>query len=220
LSLVGNANGKLHVQRQVQDYTLRGTDFESMGFLTFTVETYERRITKEISQTKNEGIDLYEPSTIIDSSRYFANHPRFGTHIRTARLENHNSLPNIVGTWLPRRDGDEDSKAYYYASMLAFLRPWRDLRFLKDESESWEDAFNAYMKNANQRDRDVIAGCQYYYDSRSAMKTSDIDIEDETRQNDVSHLNEEDHEELGLNDENFQDMFMEFVRYMIDLLFF
>lgn len=42
MTLIANVNGKLHVQRQVEDYALRGTEFESMGFLIFTVETYER----------------------------------------------------------------------------------------------------------------------------------------------------------------------------------
>ena len=44
MTLIGNTAGKLHVQRQVEDYALRGPEFEDMGFLLFTVETYERRI--------------------------------------------------------------------------------------------------------------------------------------------------------------------------------
>ena len=39
MTLVGNADGRLHVCRQVEDYALRGIEFEAMGFLSFTVET-------------------------------------------------------------------------------------------------------------------------------------------------------------------------------------
>jgi hypothetical protein len=98
------------------------------------------------------------------------------------RCENHNLLPNIVGSWLPRRDGGDDTKSYYYASMLALLKPWRNLFDLKDEDENWETAFNLYIGHANQRDKDVIAGCQYYYDSREVarerLNNVDKDVKD------------------------------------------
>ena len=42
MTLIGNTAGKLHVQHQVEDYALRGPEFDDMGFLSFTVETYER----------------------------------------------------------------------------------------------------------------------------------------------------------------------------------
>jgi len=32
MTLIGNTEGKLHVQRQVQDYALRSVEFEMMGF--------------------------------------------------------------------------------------------------------------------------------------------------------------------------------------------
>ena len=41
MTLIGNSEGKLHVQRQVEDYALRGNELKEMGFLSFTVETYE-----------------------------------------------------------------------------------------------------------------------------------------------------------------------------------
>lgn len=66
---------------------------------------------------------------------------------------------------------------YYEASMLALLKPWRDLRHLKNDNESWKTAYDEYMQTAIQRDRDVVAGCQYYYDSRSAIENRDEDEE-------------------------------------------
>ena len=173
MTLIGNTEGKLHVQRQVQDYALRSVEFEMMGFLTFTVETYERRM---VLDNENNDHDVHEESnqsTINQYGRYLTDHPKSTTHTRVYRSENHNFLPNIVGCWLPRRDGEESTKPYYYASMLAFLKPWRDLRCLKDECDSWESAFERYMRNATQRDKDVVAGCQYYYDTRTAVDNRD-----------------------------------------------
>ena len=175
VTITGNAEGKLYAQHQVQDYALRGTEYESMGFLSFTVETYERRITsEEIEEIGNRnGTDQHTNHP----SHYLANHPKTSSHYRVLQADHHNSLPNIVGPWFPRRDGEEATKPYYYASMLALLKPWRDLHLLKADDERWETAFATFLENASQRDRDVVACCQYYYESRSVSANRNVDEE-------------------------------------------
>lgn len=175
MTMVGNADGRLHVQRQVDDYALRSVEFEMMGFLAFTVETYERRIEMENKSNEQDVDEASRDSTINRYGQYLTDHPKASTHTRVYRPEDHNCLPNIIGPWLPRRDGEENTKAYYYASMLAFLKPWRDLRDLKDACDTWKDAFDKYMQNATQRDRDVVAGCQYYYDTRTQRENRDLE---------------------------------------------
>ena len=72
VTLVGNLNGRLHVQRQVEDYALRGAEFEAiMGFLTFTMETYERRLV-------GGNMNVEERDT--SSNRYMFGHPKHGSH--------------------------------------------------------------------------------------------------------------------------------------------
>jgi hypothetical protein len=133
----------------------------------------EEETNDELNHTRSTG------------SRYLPDHFKSATHTRVARMENHNILPNIVGSWLPRRDGDEESKPYYYAAMLALLKPWRDLARLKMESEDWETVFNNFILNvASQRDKDVIAGCQYYYESKNPRGVIDENDEEE---GDVDH---------------------------------
>lgn len=199
ITLVGNINGRLHVQRQVEDYTLRPTQFEAMGFLTFTVETYERRIVGADMNMEGEGC-----------CRYLLGHPKKNSHYRVCRLEGHNSLPNIVGTWPPRRDGEENTKSYYYAAMLALLKPWRDLRRLKADFSSWKLAFDTFMETANQRDRDVVAGCQYYYDSRTVIRNEDDEVQpnfdgDLHGEIDIDNDNENDEDEIvvPVSDRNY-----------------
>ena len=182
VSFFGNSEGRLQVQRQVEDYALRGREFEEMGFLTFTVETYERRI----QEKRNDNVDEeFQRSTRIQGGRYLSTHSKAATHYRVFCVENHNALPNIVGPWLPRRDGEPDTRSFYYAAMLSLLKPWRDLRDLKREDETWEMEFNIYMKEAVQRDKDVIAGAQYYYESKNivANRNDDEDGSDERDDN-------------------------------------
>ena len=57
--------------------------------------------------------------SMIDPSHYLFDHPKHTTHFQIAQTKFHNFLPNIIGPWLPRCDGKDDSKAFYYASMLA-----------------------------------------------------------------------------------------------------
>jgi hypothetical protein len=110
MSLVGNSEGKLRVQRQVEDYVLRGVEFESMGYLTFMVETYERsKRTEDSCHKKKDEEDNY--SSASEEGRYLDNHPKAKTHYHVCRVENHNWLPNIVGPWPPRRDGEESTKS-------------------------------------------------------------------------------------------------------------
>ena len=86
MTLVGNADGRLHVCRQVEDYALRGIEFEAMGFLSFTVETtYERRM-----KTENENETNYDDDHSHDLNhgprnqygQYLTNHPKSSTHTR------------------------------------------------------------------------------------------------------------------------------------------
>lgn len=204
MTLVGNAQGKLHVQRQVEDYALRGSEFETMGFLTFTVETYEHRIpTKDTETTlddENKDDDEFFSRNSRESCRYLSDHPKFESHIRTSRCEGHNYLPDIVGPWLPRRDEEENARTYYYAGILAFLKPWRNLELLKDDDESWQSAFDGYMETANQRDRDVVAGCQYYYDSRTAIGKRGDD--DEAQLNNARNERAEDDDDYGMESDD------------------
>jgi hypothetical protein len=199
--LIGNTEGKLHVQRQVEDYMSRGSEFDAMGFLSFTVETYDRRITTEEKRCLRENNASENSMSSNENSRYQPLHPKRNTHIRVCRSENRTVLPNIVGPWFPRRDGDESTKPYYYASMLALLKPWRNLGELKFNCESWEDTFTHFMETANQRDKDVVAGSQYYYESKSVARNRDYNEEKEL-EDDIHH---EDNEENDFEDECEQD---------------
>lgn len=204
MTLIGNSEGKLHVQRQVEDYALRGNEFEEMGFLSFTVETYERRISQRNVEEniENDNTDLSSQSnsdSMNPNCRYLTNHPKSKTHYRVCRSENHNTLPNIVGPWLPRRDREDDTKSYYYAAMLAFLKPWRNLHQLKSCEETWEMAYNVYMENASQRDKDVVAGCQYYYETKNVAVNRSAEEEIETTED---HFNDNNNDEMDIDDES------------------
>lgn len=174
VTLCTNEQGQLFPQHQVQDYMLRGDEFEELNFLDFIVETYETRM-------EGEGRSEEVMDERVMQGRYWPSHPKACTHRHILRREFHNSLPNIVGPWFPRRD--DPSPEYYYASMLALLRPWRCLEILKTPTRGWEEEFSAFVEGGSQRVVDVLAGIQYYYDSKEKAMTrnTDIDIEEENQ---------------------------------------
>jgi hypothetical protein len=66
---------------------------------------------------------------------------------------------------------------------------------LKSEDDTWESAFLIYMQNVSQRDKDVTAGCQYYYESKNVIVDRDRD------EATFEDMNEIDNDQLRINEE-------------------
>ena len=99
--------------------------------------------------------------------------------------------------WFPKRDDVHLDQDLYFASVLALLKPWRDLKFLKSIEKTWEQEFNLFLHQASQQEKDIIAGLQYYYESKSLANNQDDD-DDEIRFTDM-HVHDNDDDD-NLND--------------------
>ncbi|KIM34719.1 hypothetical protein M413DRAFT_34847, partial [Hebeloma cylindrosporum] len=73
---------------------------------------------------------------------FLKDHPLYDTHALRLIPENDKIIPNFLPNILPRRD--QGDREYYCATMLALFQPWRTGEDLKQESESWDDAFTNY----------------------------------------------------------------------------
>jgi hypothetical protein len=93
----------------------------------------------------------------------------------------------------------DNTKAYYYALMLALLKPWRNIGYLKDKDQTWESAFNGFMEMATQQDRDVVAGSQYYYETRTVAANKKNKEEENC-------INEDDDHNIE-NEDRFENQF-------------
>ena len=186
------------VKSQVEDYAHRGLGLSPFSVLHFTVNTYEDYISIEQQMDDIEGpdmeadevIDFHEETERLRSSRrgrrkndrwrYLASHSRSRSVQRVVRSVRHNTLPSIVGPFFPRSD-DEQTYSFYCACMLMLLKPWRKLRDLKNDEQTWEDAFSEMKTNASQFTLRVLSGIQYYYESRSAAERARVanELEDD-----------------------------------------
>src|SRR6267378_4365561 len=72
---------------------------------------------------------------------FLQNHPLHETH-QVSISKSKNLVPNFAGGSLPRCDkGDRE---YYCATMLTLFKPWRHGKNLKDDDQSWDEAFTDY----------------------------------------------------------------------------
>ena len=80
----------------------------------------------------------------------------------------------------------------YCAALLALLKPWRDLRSdLKNENETWSEAYQSFLETAPEHNHRVISGIQYFHECDTAAKEGDRThvnhfTEDSTEDNDIA----------------------------------
>ncbi|CAK5284216.1 unnamed protein product [Mycena citricolor] len=169
-----NSAGHVFVKSQVTDYTLRGDALSTYNMLDFFVDTYEG----DMSQRERESVDLGDTSPADARPKrgrprnmrvcYQRGHPSHSQKHRIIRLNTHNTLPNFIGPWFPRRDDDEKAD-FYHACMLMLLKPWRILQEdLKTGGQTWATAFEDFYKSSSPRIKDILANIQYYHQCQSA----------------------------------------------------
>jgi hypothetical protein len=119
--LSANTEEKWCIYQQIKDYAMQGFEFEKMRFFTFTVKIYECHLPSLFKDRDVNNQEINEQGQpMISPLQYLSNHPKHATHFQVTQVEFHDFLSNIIGPWFPCQDGDNDTKAYYYTSMLTY----------------------------------------------------------------------------------------------------
>ncbi|KAF8125260.1 hypothetical protein EV363DRAFT_1123830, partial [Boletus edulis] len=149
---------------------------ENYSFIRFVVDTYEAHIAapKRSDEIEDEEGIIHTTSARVRRGRpshqrscYIEPHPRRLTYSRVIRPKGHNTLPNIIGPFIPSPK-DQDRRALYCASIMTLLVPWRNMQDINQNSVSWEEKYDEFFSQATQEEKDVIAGVEYYYECRMA----------------------------------------------------
>ena len=170
ITLLANAKGELYTCSQLQDYLYRGPEMESCSLLAFTIDTWEETY-KEGEAPREGACENKSGRPAHIRTHYLEEHPKMWMHHRMYRAMGHSTLPQIAGPWFPRND-DADTYNFYCTCMLALLKPWRGKEDLKNTGETWPTAFATFRDNASSTYKRIIAGIQYYYESKSACDTN------------------------------------------------
>ncbi|KIL60604.1 hypothetical protein M378DRAFT_83565, partial [Amanita muscaria Koide BX008] len=84
------------------------------------------------------------------------------------RSPNHNTLPNIVGPWIPQSN-DPETDQEYCCLLLALLKPWRILSDLIDGCDSWTAALNDFLQqSSSQFAKRFIENARFYHECKDS----------------------------------------------------
>lgn len=196
-------DGKVTLKDQLQDYRFRGSELHGMSFLDFMLSTYEGKEKAE----NTSGLGRIPNQRVRYSAEANKNNKT-----RVIRTHGHETLPRFVGKWFPRNDGEhEHQHEFYYASMLALLEPWTDLKNLKGSS-TFADAFERMVEKGDRRTHNVIHNIQYYFECQDGAKArieeerkigtliptrSEIAIDEGTLEVDIEDHDEDDNTYMG-----------------------
>ncbi|KAF8313900.1 uncharacterized protein EI90DRAFT_3179477 [Cantharellus anzutake] len=161
-------NGTVQARSQLNDYMLRGTELEGYSLYNFLQDTYEEWTARAFRS--GEANDAKEPGgrgrPRHTRSSYGPKHRYQETKRRVVRENQHNTVVDIVGTWIPRvsTDGNND---LYYASLLMLWKSWRGPKDLKTEGESWKEAYQA-LEQQSPTIKHFASNAQYRYECKEA----------------------------------------------------
>lgn len=194
---------QLVLRDQLKQYASRGPTLTDMSFFSFFIETYEESNTRKRPVDNVEGVHRGRPRS--ERVPYIPGSGR-DKLCRVIRQAGHETLPQMIGRWLPSKYDTEQSDLYA-ASILLLLKPWRTLRELKTETESFDTSLSRFLQTASTFTLDIIANFQYYHNcANAANKTADYpdttNVANEEEPEDVNplpdianvlpHLSEED----------------------------
>ncbi|KAF8585745.1 hypothetical protein K439DRAFT_1342739 [Ramaria rubella] len=74
--------------------------------------------------------------------KFLDGHPQQDSHRIKFSPDRQGLVPNFLGGTIPRKDKEDHE--YYCATMLTLFKPWGTGFDLKNDFESWEDAFTSY----------------------------------------------------------------------------
>ncbi|TFK59134.1 hypothetical protein BDN72DRAFT_781161, partial [Pluteus cervinus] len=162
----------------VHDYIHRPAELNDWDLYTFVSRCQRVKVSTDgdcIEGSDNE--ETYEVSKPATKSatkglyHFKDGHPMAKTHKLSVCQQNKALIPNFVGGTIPRADrGDYE---YYCATMLTLFKPWRSGDDLKDEVDTWNEAFKSFdfsdFQNGIMKNFQIKYECLDAHDDYSAQ---------------------------------------------------
>lgn len=143
----------LQLREQADEYANRALALEDYNYLDFFLDTYEHY--DKPSRVHREGT-VFPP---LEGARKRKS--------RRVRQAGHETLPQFIGRWFPKRSRGEGSELYF-ASMLALFKPWRRLDDLKLPTDSFQQSFDTFYSSMSPQHIRMMDNIDYYYLSAEA----------------------------------------------------
>lgn len=190
----------------MREYMDRGDALRDWNYLDFFLGTYDGKLLKEGSSPRGRKPNMRVP--------YKAGRNR-DKRCRIIRTAGHETMPYFPGQWFPKREGE--GSLFYQASMLALFKPWYSTKDLKQEDESWGDAFDSFFSRTTESVKKMMENIQFYHEcsegARARQTNDDVSSDAPVGTEDVA--NEEgdvplvDSDRKGGGDEQFAQIITE-----------
>ena len=123
-------------QGQPLGHGIPSIDDLNVGFDEMNISDGDNFVEHDLDSCESDSIESEVDERIL---LFLEDHPLYETHYAEFDRNKKNIVPNFVGGSLPRQDrGDRE---YYCTTMLTLFKPWRSGKDLKDEIQSWDEAF-------------------------------------------------------------------------------
>lgn len=153
---------------QLRDYQYRGMDLEELSFFDFVVNTYDK------AERPTEIDDNAPPTSATQKAGRPRNMripylPEGGkpNSCRVLRTNGHETIPRFSGPWVASSN-DENNREFYAASMLLLFKPWRSLKDLKQDEETFDKSWCGAEQMLSGRERRLVENFEFYHDCWAA----------------------------------------------------
>lgn len=139
-------SGSILAYNQQYDYIFRSeaSKYEQLCLYDFV------SVTRKISIHNKDEIEQY------DQGRFCSDiHPQYKTHVLQLRKKS-TAIPVILGAKIPRPDRSESERELWARSILILFKPWRTAQCLKEQNETWFQAYERFEPTLENRQRRII----------------------------------------------------------------
>ncbi|KAJ8502956.1 hypothetical protein ONZ45_g11279 [Pleurotus djamor] len=147
---VGDDGVLTPITAQVEDYVHRSPTLEDLSVWDMMAQLRKERIKNPLSHKLHSFVSGHRDQ----KSHGFA-------------VLSRSRVPVLVGPGLPRRDRQETAERHAKVSLILF-KPWRVVSDLKSSSESWQEAYNVYLRTIPQHALFVINNMQLLHECRDS----------------------------------------------------
>ncbi|KIM46621.1 hypothetical protein M413DRAFT_49950, partial [Hebeloma cylindrosporum] len=166
-------------QSNVDDYVHRPSCYNVVNLYQWIQTSNKRRISRKNKNKKDVSSDSEEYSdeeadndwedvdlaNIKKYQQFMPGHPSHETHEVICNMDKlDNVVPNILGGPMPRSDSGD--REFYCMTMLTLFKPWRTGKTLKEEGQTWDQAFLAYR--FDERDKKIMNNFNLRYECLDA----------------------------------------------------
>lgn len=100
-------------------------------------------------------------------ARFDPLHPDHTSHLQRIIAPNKRLIMVPVGLSIPRRDRP-DQLEQYKRLMLVLFKPWTNLKDLKEEYSSWDEAFESFIVDCPQELKDIMDNMQLMHECKDS----------------------------------------------------